>query len=79
LDPSDPDAREGGSWIQGGRLLDGAGPGCWDSSAGTAVEHDEEGVMRNVPDEEVEGRAIPMILAILAMTCVSTGGVIASA
>ena len=79
MDPSDPDAREEGSWIQGGRLLDGAGPGCWYSSAGTAVEDEEECVIRNVPDEGVEGTAIPMILAILAMTCVSTGGVIASA
>jgi len=44
---------------------------CWSSYAGTAVE-DDGGVIRSVPelDESVEGIAIPMILAILAMTCI---------
>lgn len=72
--PSVPDARAGGRLSQVGRSWGGAGPGCWYSSSCWIVAVEELSAR-----EDGVGAAIPMMLAMLATTWVSTGGVIASA
>ena len=46
--------------------------GCMYSSARTTVKDDREGVRHNIRNEGVEGTTIPLMLAMLATTCVST-------
>jgi len=64
--PSEPSSWEGVSVIHVGMALTGAGPGCFSS------EDESEGGADGVKET-------PMMLVMLAIICVSTGGVMDSA